>query len=138
MSPPILEILNLFCPNVVIISGVRNQNFSELEEIWTVVRSEEHFFRKINLKATLFWKISMPLEHKRDSNSICERYVVLCPSQYSNSSCVIGCALFKDVGSSNCSGFTMLIFVVNGGYCSYALNGDDNLSILIKCASPHI
>ena len=56
MSPPILEILNLFYPNVVIISGVGNQNFGELEEIWTVVRSEEHFFREINLKATLFWK----------------------------------------------------------------------------------
>ena len=80
----------------------------------------------------------MPLEHKRKSNSICVRSVVLCPSQYSNASCVSGCALFKDVGSGNCSGFTMLTFVVNGGYCLCALDSGDNLSILIKSANPHI
>ena len=33
MFPIMLEILNLFNSNVAIISGVGNQNFSELEEI---------------------------------------------------------------------------------------------------------
>ena len=79
----------------------------------------------------------MPLEHKRDSNSMCVRSVVLCSYQYSNTSCVSGCASFIDVGSGNCSGFTMHIFVVNGGYCLCALNGE-NLCILIKSANPYI
>ena len=42
-------------PNIVIISGVGIRDFNGLEEIWTVVGSENLFF-EINFESTLFRK----------------------------------------------------------------------------------
>ena len=43
ICPPMFESMVLLSSNIVIISGERDRDFNEFEEIWTVVRSEDLF-----------------------------------------------------------------------------------------------